>query len=99
MMERGLDVLQSLQPEAAGMDAEDLKRTFGRRLAFHGGLSIQRTMPLGTKEEIRRQVQARVNSLGKGGGYILCTSHNIQADTPVASALALLAAYREFGRY
>ena len=97
MIERGLDVLQSLQPEAADMDAWQLKADFGERLAFHGGISIQRTLPFGTREEIRREVQDRVAALAAGGGYILGTSHNIQADTSVSNVEALLEAYRDFG--
>ena len=99
LMERGLDVLQSLQPEAADMDPRALKADFGDRLAFHGGISIQKTMPFGTPEDIRREVRDRIEALAPGGGYILCTSHNIQADTPVENLEALLRAYGDFGRY
>ncbi|MFH1085697.1 MAG: uroporphyrinogen decarboxylase family protein [Chloroflexota bacterium] len=98
MIERGLDVLQSLQPEAEGMDAWALKATYGARLAFHGGISIQRTLPCGTPDEIRREVRDRIAALAPGGGYILGTAHNIQADAPVENVLALLAAYRQEGR-
>ena len=95
----GLDVLQSIQPEASNMDPGELKREFGDRLAFHGGISIQRTMPFGTPEDVRREVVEKLTALGSGGGYILCTSHNIQADTPLENLHALLDAYRECGRY
>jgi len=99
MIERGLDVLQSLQPEAAGMDSRELKRDFGDRLAFHGGISVQKTMPFGTPDDVRREVKDRIESLAPGGGYILCTSHNIQADTPLENLFALLDAYEEYGKY
>jgi len=99
MLERGLDVLQSIQPEASDMDPRELKREFGSRLAFHGGISIQRTLPFGSPEDVRKEVRDKVEALGKGGGYILCTSHNIQADTPLENLDALLAAYRDYGRY
>jgi uroporphyrinogen decarboxylase len=99
MLDSGLQVLQSLQPEAADMEAAVLKARFGRRLAFHGGISIQRTLPFGTPATVRAEVRARVEALGPGGGYILGTSHNIQADTPMANAVALWQAYREYGSY
>ena len=99
MIERGLDVLQSLQPEAADMDARELKAEFGDRLAFHGGISVQRTLPFGTPEDVRREVRDRIEALAPGGGYILCTSHNIQADAPLENVEALLQAYKDFGRY
>ena len=99
MMDRGLDVLQSIQPEASDMDPRTLKADFGHRLAFHGGISIQRTLPFGTPEDVRNEVRARVDALAAGGGYILCTSHNIQADISIENVEALLQAYRDFGRY
>ena len=99
LVERGLDVLQSLQPEAADMDPRVLKAQFGGRLAFHGGISIQRTLPFGSPDEVRSEVREKVEALASGGGYILCTSHNIQADVPVRNVLTLLEAYKEFGRY
>lgn len=99
MIERGLDVLQSIQPEASDMDPRELKREFGSCLAFHGGISIQRTLPFGTPEDVRGEVRDKFEALGKGGGYILCTSHNIQADTPMENLDVLLDAYRNYGRY
>jgi len=99
MLERGLDVLQSLQPEAAGMDGRTLKAEFGDRLAFHGGISIQKTLPFGTRREIRDEVRNRIEALAPGGGYILCTSHNIQADTPIENVRELLGAYKDYGHY
>ena len=99
MQERGLEVLQSLQPEAADMDPRCLKAEFGTRLAFHGGISIQRTLPFGSPADVRAEVRDRVEALAGGGGYILCTTHNVQADISVENVQALLAAYAEFGRY
>ena len=34
-----------------------------------------------------------------GGGYIFCTSHNIQADTPIPNNIALMKAYLEYAKY
>ncbi len=97
MIERGLDVLQSLQPEAAEMDPRELKSEFGKNLAFHGGISIQKTLPFGTPDDVREEVRDRVEALAAGGGYILCTSHNIQVDTPIENVKALFEAYKDYG--
>jgi uroporphyrinogen decarboxylase len=99
MIECGLDVLQSIQPEAAGMSLTELKRRFGKALCFHGGVSIQRTMPRGTPDDIRREVRRIAEIAKPGAGYIFCTAHNLQADTPVANVIALMEAYLEYGRY
>ena len=99
MIELGLDVLQSLQPEAADMDARALKADFGEQLCFHGGVSVQRTLPFGAPDDVRREAKDRIEALAPGGGYILCTAHNIQADVPVENAEALFQAHREYGTY
>jgi len=99
MIERGLDILQSLQPEASDMDPWKLKAEFGSRLAFHGGISIQKTLPFGTPEDVKSEVRTKVEALAPGGGYILCTSHNIQADTPIENVKELLTAYKDYGCY
>jgi len=95
----GLDVLQSIQPEAAGMSLSALKARFGRELCYHGGISIQQTMPFGTPDAIRAEVRAIAETIGPDGGYIYCTAHNIQADTSVENVQALLGAYHAYGRY
>lgn len=96
-IECGLDILNPLQPEARGMDFEKIKKEFGRALVFHGGISIQSTLPYGTVDEVRNEVRDRVQKLAGGGGYIFCTAHNIQADTPLENIEALFEAYNEFG--
>lgn len=98
MIACGLDVLQSLQPEAADMSLTDLRTRFGHELCFHGGISIQHTMPFGTPETIRREVKEIAHTMQPDGGYIFCTAHNIQADTSVANVQALLEAYYEYGK-
>jgi uroporphyrinogen decarboxylase len=99
LIECGLDILNPIQPEARDMAGKDLKRRFGDRLSFHGSLSIQRTLPFGTPEQIREEVRERFAALGPGGGFIFCTAHNIQPDTPLGNIEALFQAYRDLGRY
>ena len=95
MIECGLDVLQSIQPEAAHMSLADLKVRFGRELCFHGGVSIQKTMPFGSPDEVRQAVRDIADAVKPGGGYIFCTAHNIQADTSTENIVALMNAYLE----
>ena len=99
LIECGLDILNPLQPEARDMACPELKRLFGHRLSFHGSLSIQRTLPFGTPEQIRDEVRERFEALGPGGGFIFCTAHNIQADTPPENVLAAFDAALRYGEY
>ncbi len=97
MIEMGLDILNPIQPGAADMAPRDLKARFGERLAFHGGIDIQRTLPFGSAADVRAEVRDRMEALAPGGGFIICTAHNIQLDTPLENILALFEAYREYG--
>ena len=98
-IDAGLDILQSLQPRAANMNLRELKNEFGRHLSFQGGLDIQQTLPRGTPADVKHEVQDRLDAAKTGGGYILCTAHNLQADTPMENIIALFEAYHEFGKY
>jgi uroporphyrinogen decarboxylase len=79
MAEIGLDVINPIQPLA--MDPYYIKKRYGRALTLFGAIDIQRLLPLGTVEEIRRTVREYKQALGENGGYILSPAHNIQADT------------------
>ncbi len=98
-IDAGLDILQSLQPRAAGMDLRELKKKYGRHLAFQGSMDIQETLPYGTAQDVKRQVEERMKAGKPGGGFIICTAHNIQRDVPVENIAALLEAYHECGGY
>lgn len=93
--EMGIDVLNPLQPRAAEMDMARIKREFGGRLAFHGGVDIQHTLPHGSPAEVQAEVRERCEVLGRGGGYICTSAHYIQADTPLENILALYTTRRQ----
>ena len=99
MIDSNLDILQSLQPEAADMDPNVLKEEFGHRLSFQGGISIQKVLPHGSPADVTEHVKTLFERMAPKGGYIACTSHNIQADTPLCNVEALFEAYKKYGRY
>jgi uroporphyrinogen decarboxylase len=96
LIDMGIDVLQALQFDAAGMDPVALKRLYGNRLCFEGGVSVQRTLPFGTADEVRAEVRRLIEVLGRDGGYILGPAHAIQAGTPPENILALFDTAREY---
>jgi uroporphyrinogen decarboxylase len=90
LIDMGVDLLNPVQPDAAGMeDMQRLKDRFGDRLCFHGGIDIISTLPRGTAEDVRAEVRERMRVLGRNGGYVLCSSHHIQPDTPLENVLAM----------
>ena len=93
LVEMGLDVLNPVQPEC--MDIAELKRSFGHKLTFWGGISTQQTLPFGTPEEVRIEARRVRDLMGAGGGYILSPAQGIQGDVPPANIVALLEVARE----
>lgn len=89
LIEMGVDLLNPVQADAAGMDPQRLKDEFGDRLCFHGGIDIIKTLPRGTVDEVKAEVAERIRVLGQDGGYILASSHHIQSDTPLENVLAM----------
>ena len=95
-VDAGFDILNPVQCSAAGMDPQTLKDRFGGRLAFWGGgVDTQKTLPFGTPDEVRREVQQRIAIFNRGGGFVFNTVHNVQARTPRANIVALYEAVRE----
>jgi uroporphyrinogen decarboxylase len=89
LMALPIEILNPLQPQADGMDLGKIKANFGDRLAFHGAIDIQGVLPHGTPQDVAQAVRDAIRILGRDGGYILSSSHYIQADTPPENVEAM----------
>lgn len=89
LIELGVDILNPIQHVCPGMELAGLKRDFGDKLCFHGGVDNQDVLPHGSIAAVRREVRDCIATLGKDGGYILAPCHNIQPVTPVENILAM----------
>jgi len=85
----GVEILNPVQTNAEGMIPEELKLEYGRQLCFHGGVDIQHILPHGSIDDVKKEVEKLIQTLGKDGGYILASTHNIQIDTPVENILTM----------
>jgi uroporphyrinogen-III decarboxylase len=95
LIEAGVDIINPVQCSAVGMDAAGLKAKYGDRLVFWGGgVDTQRTLPFGTAEQVQQEVTERIRILGKGGGLVFNTIHNIQAQVPTENLMALFNAVK-----
>jgi uroporphyrinogen decarboxylase len=87
LIEIGVNCFNPFQPEV--MDVDSLVRQYRGRLAFHGGLSTQRTLPYGSVEEVRKET-GRLLELGRDGGYIFAPAHDVEGDVPLENMLSFL---------
>lgn len=88
LIECGVDVFNPFQPEV--MDVEDMKRRYGGRISFFGGISTQRTLPYGTVDQVRTEVRRLLSRVGKQGGYIAAPAHDIPKDARPENVAAML---------
>ena len=93
LINSGIDILDPVQPNAAGMDPLILKPAFGNRIVFHGGIDIQRLLPFGTPEEVKRTTAKILEGFrAEEGGFIAAPSHCVQPDVPPQNLLAMIEA-------
>jgi len=92
----GIDIHDTVQLYTANMNPEEIKREFGKKLCFHGGISIQRVLQTGTKEEVAEEVRRVIDALAPNGGYILAPTHWIQSGTPIENILAMYQTAKEY---
>ena len=88
-IEDGVDMLDPVQVNAAGMELAGLVNDFGDPLSFHGGVDTQTTLPFGTVQDVREEVRSYIDLTHKRGGYILCGSQSYIEDIPLDNILAI----------
>jgi len=88
MIEIGLDVLNPVQPQA--MPIQELADKYGKNLTFWGGISVQKTLPFGTREEVEKEVHNSIQILGRYNKYIIGPSHDMTSDIPMENFDAMI---------
>ncbi len=97
LVEAGIDILNPVQPEC--MDQAEVKREFGDRITIDTGVSVQRTLPYGTVDDIREEAMNALKKLAPGGGFIYGTSHYAMYDVPIGNLVALYETCKRYGGY
>ncbi len=97
LIDAGLDAINPVQISCKGMEAEGLKRDFGKHLTFWGGgCDTQQILPFGTPAEVREHVLNQCQALAPGGGFVFQQVHNILANAPPENIIAMYGAVREY---
>jgi uroporphyrinogen decarboxylase len=80
IIEIGFQVFNPVQPGVAGHDPERMQSGWGDRIAFWGAVDQQELIPMGTDEELEKDIKDKISILGKNGGYMIAPAHILQPD-------------------
>ena len=95
-IEMKLDAYNPLEVKA-GLDAVNLKKQFGNKLAYCGNNNIQ-VWETGDKELIKSDVLRKLNA-AKGGGFIFQSDHSVSSDVSGQTYDYIVKLVREYGKY
>lgn len=97
LIEAEFDILNPVQISAQGMNPVKLKKEFGDYITFWGGgIDTQKTLALGTPQQVKEQVKKMIEIFAPGGGFVFNTVHNIQANVPLENIVAMIKAIKEY---
>lgn len=76
----GVNCMYPCEPQA-GMDVVELRRKYGKRVAFKGG--IDKFALRGTKRDVQRELEYKLCDALKGGGMVFGIDHRIPNGVPL----------------
>lgn len=97
LIDAGLDTINPVQFTARGMEADQLKKDFGKEIVFWGGgCDTQQVLPNGTPDEVYNHVKQQLELLAPGGGFVFQQVHNILPEVPPENILAMYSSVKDF---
>jgi uroporphyrinogen decarboxylase len=98
LIDLGVDVFHCLEYFPGLVDMGQIKRDYGDKLCFWGGIDIKEALQ-GDVGRVQAEVKERIKALAPGGGYILAPANHVQPDVPAENLVALFSAARQYGEY
>lgn len=97
LIEAGYDIINPVQTTVFNMEAERLKKDFGKDITFWGGgVNTRSILNRGTPQQVKDDVRRNIEILLPGGGFVFNTIHNILPDVPPQNIMAMFEAIDEY---
>lgn len=95
----GINVVDTLQPEARDKSPEHLKSTYGDDLSFHGCISTAGPVAHGSVEDAVNNAHEILDIMMPGGGYAFSPTHQLQDNSPTENVVAIYETAHQYGTY
>jgi uroporphyrinogen decarboxylase len=95
LVEIGLDALNPLEVKA-GMDPVALKKRFGDKLVFHGGINA---VLWDHPDQIKAEMERVVPVMKENGGYIFSSDHSVPSSVSLEDFRTITTLAKKLGRY
>ena len=97
LVDIGVDSLNPIQEDC--MNPFEIKKKYGDKLTLDCGMSVQKTLPYGTVEDVKKESSHALMHLAPGGGFIYGTSNVAQFDVPLENIISLYDTCKKKGEY
>ncbi len=97
LIQAGFDCLQPLEVKA-GMDVVRLKKEFGDRLAFMGGIDV-RAMAADDPAVIEQEISSKISVAKVGGGYIYHSDHSVPSNVSFEQYKRVIELVHKYGTF
>lgn len=96
-IEMGIDILNPVHINAAGMEPFQLKKDFGKDIVFWGGgVDTQKILTNGSPGQVKEDVMRNIDALAPGGGFVFAAVHNIQSEVPPVNIVAMIESLKKY---
>ena len=95
IVETGVEMLNPLEIKA-GMDPFKLKKLYGDKLAFHGGINAQLWDDI---ELVKAEMERIIPAMKEGGGYVFASDHSIPNSVSFGNMKQIAELARKLGAY
>lgn len=96
-IEMGIDIINPVHINAAGMEPYQLKKDFGKDIVFWGGgVDTQKILVHGSVNEVAEDVRKNIDALAPGGGFVFAAVHNIQSEVPPQNIMAMIESIKKY---
>ena len=87
LIEVGIDILNPIQPEC--MEPIEIKRKHGDKLVLHGAVSLQKTLPFASPDEVKAEVKYLIENCNVNGGFVVGPSNALFKEIPPENIVAM----------